>query len=105
MITQTLLTEKKDTGNIGILLWTSFVICFLCNISAGLISTLMSVYLPVVVKKLSGDVSADELNHISAYINSLYIAGWAIGGFMWGFVSDKIGRVKALALSVGSFGL
>lgn len=97
-------TEKATTEQLGLVLWISFAICFLCNISAGLISTLMSVYLPVVVKDLSGDVSADELNHISAYINSLYIAGWAVGGFMWGFISDKIGRVKALALSVGSFG-
>ena len=103
--TQSIGTEKKDTGKIGILLWISFAICFLCNISAGLISTLMSVYLPVVVKSLSGDVSTDQLSNISAYINSLYIAGWAVGGFFWGFISDKIGRVKALAISVGTFGL
>lgn len=105
MISQTLDIEQKDTGKIGTLLWISFAICFLCNISAGLISTLMSVYLPVVVRNLSGNVSADELNYISANINSLYIAGWALGGFFWGFISDKIGRVKALAISVGSFGL
>jgi MFS family permease len=103
--TQSMGIEKKDTGKIGILLWISFAICFLCNISAGLISTLMSVYLPVVVKSLSGNVSTDQLSNISAYINSLYIAGWAVGGFFWGFISDKIGRVKALAISVGTFGL
>lgn len=80
MMSQTLETETKDTGKIGILLWISFAICFLCNISAGLISTLMSVYLPVVVRTLSGEVSADDMNYISAYINSLYIAGWAVGG-------------------------
>jgi MFS family permease len=102
---QSIVAEKTDTEKIGVLLWISFAICFFCNISAGLISTLMSVYLPVVVKNLSGDVSTDELNYISAYINSLYIAGWAVGGFMWGFISDKIGRVKALALSVGCFGV
>jgi MFS family permease len=103
--TQSIGTEQKDTDKIGILLWISFAICFLCNISAGLISTLMSVYLPVVVKSLSGNVSTDQLSNISAYINSLYIAGWAVGGFFWGFISDKIGRVKALAISVGTFGL
>lgn len=96
---------KISIERINITLWISFVICFFCNISAGLISTLMSVYLPIVANDLSGNVSADELSHISAYINALYIAGWAVGGFMWGFISDKIGRVKALALSVGTFGL
>src|SRR5690606_6650175 len=66
---------------------------------------LMSVYLPVVVKNLNGDVVLEELNYISAYINSLYIAGWAIGGFLWGFISDKIGRVKALVISLCTFGM
>lgn len=105
MIGQTVATEKMDTERIGILLWISFVICLLCNVSAGLISTLMSVYLPVVVKDLSGQTNAGDLNHVSAYIQSLYIAGWAAGGFVWGFISDKIGRVKALSLSVGLFGI
>jgi len=105
MITNTIAGKNTNTDKIGILLWVSFALCFLCNISAGLISTLMSVYLPVVVKDLSGEMSPDEFNYISAYINSLYIAGWAIGGFFWGWISDRIGRVKGLAISVGSFGL
>jgi MFS family permease len=65
----------------------------------------MSVYLPPVVQDLTGKTNAEELSTISAYIQSLYIAGWALGGFFWGFISDKIGRVKALALSVGLFGI
>ena len=98
-------SDVKDSDKIGILLWSSFIICFLCNMSAGLISTLMSVYLPPVVQELTGKNNAEELSTISAYIQSLYIAGWAAGGFFWGFISDRIGRVKALSLSVGLFGL
>jgi MFS family permease len=105
MATEIAVTPVKDSGKVGILLWGSFIICFLCNMFAGLISTLMSVYLPPVVQELTGKTNADELSTISAYIQSLYIAGWAVGGFFWGFISDKIGRVKALAISVGSFGL
>jgi MFS family permease len=105
MMSNAMITEKTGTEKIGALLWISFAICFLCNISAGLISTLMSVYLPVVVRNLSGEVESAQLNNISAYISALYIAGWAIGGFMWGFISDKIGRVHAIALSTGCFGL
>lgn len=98
-------SQAKDSGKIGVLLWSSFVVCFLCNLCAGLISTLMAVYLPPVVMELTGKAAHEELSTISASIQSLYIAGWAIGGFCWGFVSDRIGRVKALALSVGSFGI
>ena len=94
----------KDSGKIGILLWGSFALCFLCTLSAGLLSTLMSAYLPPVVQDLTGKTTAEDLSTISAYIQSLYIAGWAAGGFFWGFISDQVGRVKALALSVGLFG-
>jgi MFS family permease len=97
--------QVKDSDKIGILLWSSFTICFFCNMSAGLISTLMSVYLPPVVQELTSKTNVEELSTISAYIQSLYIAGWAAGGFFWGFISDKIGRVKVLSLSVAFFGL
>jgi MFS family permease len=96
--------ERERTAKISALLWITFVICFLSNIFAGLFSTLMSVYLPVVVRTLSGTVSNEELNTISAYINSLYLVGWAIGGFCWGWIADSIGRSRSLILSVGSFG-
>jgi MFS family permease len=69
-----------------------------------LISTLMSVYLPPVVAELTGR-DTGEMERTSAYIQALYIGGWAIGGFFSGYISDRIGRVKALALSVGVFGL
>lgn len=105
MTSEIIASHVKDSGKIGILLWSSFIICFLCNMSAGLISTLMSVYLPPVVQDLTGRTDAEALSTISAYIQSLYIAGWAAGGFFWGFISDRIGRVKALSLSVGLFGL
>ncbi|MBT1703316.1 MFS transporter [Chryseosolibacter indicus] len=98
-------SEEENANKVGVLLWISFFICFLCNMSAGLISTLMSVYLPPVVKDLTGKTNQEELSTISAYIQSLYIAGWAAGGFFWGFISDKIGRVKVLSISVCLLGI
>ena len=68
-------------------------------------STLMSVYLPVVVKDLLRAVDTSELSQMSAYITSLYFIGWAIGGLAWGFISDRIGRAKALSLAVSMYGL
>jgi len=82
-----------------------FVICFLATAFGGAISTLMSVYLPVVVKDLKVTNDPVELNFISGYINSLFIFGWAIGGFLWGLISDKIGRKPALLLAIGSYGI
>jgi len=82
-----------------------FVICFFSTALGGSVSTLMSVYLPVVVKDLQGAVPADEINAISGYINAIFIFGWAFGGFTWGVISDKMGRKKALLLAIGSYGI
>lgn len=81
-----------------------FAICFLSSALGGAVSTLMSVYLPVVVKDLLGNQSSEQFNTISGYINSLFIFGWAMGGFSWGVISDKIGRKNALLLAIASYG-
>jgi MFS family permease len=82
-----------------------FMICFFSTALGGSVSTLMSVYLPVVVKDLQGAVPPDEINAISGYINAIFIFGWAFGGFTWGVISDKMGRKKALLLAIGSYGV
>jgi predicted MFS family arabinose efflux permease len=82
-----------------------FIVCFAGNTFAGVVSTLMSVYLPVVVKELRGNQSATQFNDMSAYINSVFIFGWAAGGFLWGVIGDKAGRKVSLLLSIACFGI
>ena len=85
--------------------WILFAICFLGTAFAGVISTLMSVYLPVAVKDLLGDKDPDELNNISAYINAVFIFGGAFGGFISGIISDEAGRKTAVIFSIACYGL
>ncbi len=94
--------ESKNSGRYRALLFT---ICFLSTAFGGAVSTLMSVYLPVVLKDLSMDKSLIELNDISAYLNAVFIFGWAFGGFLWGIISDRIGRKKSLLSSIAFYGL
>jgi MFS family permease len=82
-----------------------FAICFFGTAFAGTVSTLMSVYLPVAVKDLLGDVSADRLNDISAYINAVFIFGGAFGGFISGIISDKFGRKAGVIFSIACYGV
>jgi MFS family permease len=82
-----------------------FCICFISTLFGGIVSTLMSVYLPVVVKDLLGNKNPEELNLIGAYINAAFVFGWAFGGFIWGLISDRTGRKKAVILSVACYGL
>jgi MFS family permease len=96
-------TESTKTASANLVLL--FIICFAGNMFGGVISTLMSVYLPVVVRELQGNKSESQLNDISAYINSVFIFGWAAGGFLWGFISDRIGRKTSLLLTICCFAL
>lgn len=80
-----------------------FAICFLCSALGGTVSTLMSVYLPVAIKELLGN-SNQELNKLSGYINSIFIFGWALGGFAWGLIGDRMGRKKALLFAITCYG-
>ena len=82
-----------------------FIVCFLSTFFGGVVSMLMSVYLPVAVKDLLGEVSEDKMNDVSAWINALFIFGWMFGGFTWGIICDKIGRARSVILSTASFGL
>jgi MFS family permease len=101
--TLTINTENNKTQSANLIML--FIICFAGNMFGGVISTLMSVYLPVVVKELQGNKSDSQLNDISAYINSVFIFGWAAGGFLWGVISDRIGRKTSLLLTIGCLAL
>lgn len=82
-----------------------FTICFLATAFAGTVSTLMSVYLPIAVKDLLGNVDDNSLNNISAYINAMFIFGSSFGGFICGIISDNIGRKKGLTIAITLYGL
>lgn len=85
--------------------YTAFLICFLSILFGGITSMLMSVYLPVTVRDLLGDIGGNHFESISAYINSIFIFGCMFGGFSWGFIADRIGRSKAVVLSTACCGL
>ncbi|HVZ97327.1 MAG TPA: MFS transporter, partial [Chitinophagaceae bacterium] len=86
-------------------LTTAFIICYISIMFSGISTMLMSVYLPVAVKNLLGNVSEGRMNTISAYINSIFVFGSMFGGFAWGFICDKTGRSKAVILSTALYGL
>lgn len=84
---------------------TAFVICFISIMFCGITTMLMSVYLPVAVKDLLGDVSDEKMHNVSAYINSFFLFGSMFGGFAWGFICDRIGRARAVTFSTAFYAL
>ena len=97
--------SQTNTNRVSGYHWPLFIICFLATVFAGTVSTLMPVYLPVAVRDLLGNKNEDELNRISAYINSIFLFGGALGGFVCGVISDRIGRKKAIIIAIVSYGL
>ncbi|WPU92244.1 MFS transporter [Mucilaginibacter sabulilitoris] len=96
---------KPQTGISAAYRVMLFSICFLSSALGGTVSTLMSTYLPVVVKDLQGNLPADEINAVSGYINAIFIFGWALGGFTWGVISDKMGRKATLLMAISCYGI
>jgi MFS family permease len=93
------------TSGVKSKLTIAFIVCYLSIMFSGISSMLMSVYLPVAVKDLLGNVTDVKMNNVGAYINSVFIFGSMFGGFAWGFICDKIGRSKAVILSTAFYGL
>lgn len=104
-MSNTTIMESSNAEKVKGYHWLLFGICFAGTVFAGTISTLMSVYLPVAVRELLGNKSEDELNTISAYINSIFIFGGAFGGFIVGMISDKAGRKTAVIFSIACYGI
>lgn len=99
--------NDQDPEAVGVHNWILFGVCFLGTVFAGQISTLMSVYLPNAIDSLmvGGERSAEALNLVSSYINAIFLLGWTLGGFSWGFISDRIGRLKSFTFSLLCIGL
>ena len=53
------------------------------------------------IKALSAaGTSGPELKSLSGWAQSIFVAGWALGGLIFGSVGDRIGRAKTLSITV-----
>lgn len=99
-----IINSENEKVNISPYHFTLFTICFFCGVFGGTVATLMPVYLPAAVKDLTGIVNQDQLEQVSAYINSIFLFGWMFGGFAFGIICDRFGRKNALILSTSCYG-
>lgn len=78
--------------------------CILAYLSSGLVSMLMSVYLPAVISGLLGDANESTVSRVGPWLNAAYLAGMTIGGLALGIFSDRYGRGRMLAFSLAVCG-
>lgn len=63
---------------------------------------------PLVANQALGELIGKDNPHfgqIAAQVLAIFLVGWAVGGFIFGFIGDKIGRAKALSLSILAYAL
>ena len=60
---------------------------------------------PALLSLMPIGTASDKINVWGGYVTSIFVVGWATGGLILGAVGDRIGRVRALAISVLMYGL
>jgi MFS family permease len=60
---------------------------------------------PAVSSLMPPGTSPVTLKEWGGYVTSIFVVGWATGGLIFGAVGDRIGRARALAITVLLYGL
>jgi MFS family permease len=60
---------------------------------------------PALAALLPAGTGPDELKAWGGYMTSIFVVGWATGGLIFGAVGDRIGRARALAITILLYGL
>ncbi|MBA2728011.1 MAG: MFS transporter [Parachlamydiaceae bacterium] len=77
-----------------------FIICWMTGIFAGINATIFSIMLPQAISEVAVKVTVAEMSQYGSYIIASFLGGWMFGGIFLGLLSDKFGRVKAMAFSI-----
>src|SRR5580698_7651652 len=60
---------------------------------------------PALSSLMPVETAPDKLKEWGGYMTSIFIVGWATGGLIFGAVGDRIGRARALAMTILLYGL
>src|SRR5271155_5841329 len=60
---------------------------------------------PALSSLMPPGTAPDKLKEWGGYMTSIFIVGWATGGLFFGAVGDRIGRARALAITILLYGL
>jgi MFS family permease len=60
---------------------------------------------PALKALMPPDTSPDDLKVWGGYMTAIFVVGWATGGLIFGAVGDRIGRARALAITILLYGV
>jgi MFS family permease len=91
--------ETMPKQRTGYLIW-AFLASWLGGVFDGMDSTLMGMVMPVAIGDLTGLTTPGDVARIGSWITAIFLIGWTLGGFVFGWVGDRWGRLKAMLLSI-----
>ena len=99
--------QDERSGGLSARQWKSGAAAWLGWLFDGLELHLYTlVAAPLVVQLLGAPTSADPaVKEKSAYIQAAFLVGWALGGAFFGRLGDRIGRSRALSLTILTYAL
>ncbi len=81
-----------------------FLVCWLGWTLDIINFTLFALVLrPALTDLLGGHAGIAEIGRIGGWLSTVGLLGWAFGGFLFGIISDYIGRVRTLAISIAIY--
>lgn len=60
---------------------------------------------PAIMALMRPGTPPDKIKEYGAYATSIFVVGWATGGLIFGAVGDRMGRARALAVTILLYGL
>jgi MFS family permease len=85
--------------------WKSGVAAWLGWLFDGLDLQLYILVAVPFVAELLGNASAEEVSSTSSWIQASFLFGWALGGGFFGRIADRLGRSRALTLTILTYAL
>jgi MFS family permease len=98
--------EITSVGQLTAAQWRSGVAAWLGWLFDGLDMHLYTlVATPFVAELLAVDLRSDAVREKSSWIQATFLVGWALGGGLFGRIGDRLGRSRALMLTILTYAL
>jgi MFS family permease len=93
--------EATRLGELSRAQWTSGLAAWLGWLFDGLDMHLYTlVAIPFVAELLGTDVRSEAVGQKASWIQAAFLVGWALGGGFFGRIGDRLGRSRALMLTI-----